>query len=94
MTKYKYLNFECGECPVWLGFEGPLEEMVKMCKQRKCYLMFQELLPSKPEDIKKAITTIAKRMREALAEEEQVECDGRCLNCDEFDPVRGCMVEE
>lgn len=26
--------------------------------------------------------------------EGQVDCDGRCLNCDEFDHVRGCTVEE
>jgi hypothetical protein len=26
--------------------------------------------------------------------EGQVDCDGRCLNCDEFDHIRGCTVEE
>ena len=66
MTKNKYPNFECGECPIWLAFEGPIEEMRKMCEKRHCDLL----------------------------EEEYVDCDGRCLNCDYFDPVRGCMVEE
>jgi hypothetical protein len=66
MTKNKYPNYECGECPIWLGFEGPISEMREMCKKRHCDLL----------------------------EENEVECDGRCLNCDEFDPVRGCMVEE
>ena len=26
--------------------------------------------------------------------EDAYDCDGRCLNCDEFDPIRGCMKEE
>ena len=66
MIKYKYPNNECGECPIWLAFEGPIEEMRKMCKKHNCDLL----------------------------EEGAVDCDGRCLNCGEFDPVRGCMVEE
>lgn len=66
MTKNKYPNYECGECPIWLGFEGPIGEMRKMCEERHCDLL----------------------------EEEYVDCDGRCLNCDYFDHVRGCTVEE
>lgn len=96
MTKNKYPNYECGECPIWLGFEGPIEEMREMCRKRECYLILaQDLLPPDPEDIKRAIITITERMKEAREkEEEYVDCDGRCLNCDYFDHVRGCTVEE
>lgn len=62
----RYPSNECGECPVWLAFEGPREEMIKLCEKRHCDLL----------------------------EEEYVDCDGRCLNCDYFDHVRGCTVEE
>ena len=65
MEKYKYPNYECGDCPVWLGAKT-MAEAIECCKKRHCDIF----------------------------EEGIVECDGRCLNCDEFDPVRGCMVEE
>ena len=29
-----------------------------------------------------------------LLEENEIDCDGRCLNYDYFDHVRGCTVEE
>ena len=42
MEKYKYPNFECGECPIWLAFEGPIGEMRKMCEERHCDLLEEE----------------------------------------------------
>ena len=38
----KYPNFECGERPIWLAFEGPREEMIKLCKKRHCDLVDTE----------------------------------------------------
>ena len=62
----RYPNNNCGECPIWLAFEGPREEMMKLCEKRQCILL----------------------------DDEYVDCDGRCLNCNYFHEGYGCTAEE
>ena len=44
MIKYKYPNYECGECPAWLAYEGDdvsFEEVIKYCEKKHCPIFLE-----------------------------------------------------